>query len=104
MKKLILTALFILIPVLAGNAQDKTKMTCRDDGVIKYCTKEINCPECQGWGWLISVTYKLGNADSRLGHDFSLSRSRRNGNINTVLNKVKCYHCGGTGKIWVKAD
>lgn len=104
MKKVIIIALFLLIPVLMVNAQEKTKMTCRDDGITKYCTKEVNCPECQGWGWLVSVTYKLGNADSRQGHDGHIGASKRNGNINTMLNKVKCYYCGGTGKIWVRAD
>ena len=104
MNKVILTALFFLIPVLICNAQERTKMTCRDDGVTKYCTKEINCPECQGWGWLVSVTYKLGNADARIGSDGNNRGSRSNGNINTMLNRVKCFYCGGSGKIWIKAD
>lgn len=103
MKKIIFIFVLMLIPVLMSYAQDKNAITSRENTPEKYCTKEANCPECQGWGWLISVTYKLGNANSRTGgNDASLARMRNNGNLNTILQRVKCYYCGGTGKIRVQ--
>lgn len=103
MKNLIILVLFLLVPLIICYGQDENAVQSRDAKTVHYCTKEVNCPECQGWGWLISLTYKMGNSNTRTSSiESGHLHLRNNGNLNTILQRVKCYYCGGTGKIWVK--
>jgi DnaJ-class molecular chaperone len=105
MKNLIIIIIFLSVPLITLLGQDKNAVQNREVKTVNYCTKEVDCPECQGWGWLISLTYKLGNDNSKMSSsDRGQFNIRNNGNLNTILQKVKCYYCGGTGKIRIKLN
>lgn len=101
MKTLMLLIVFALLPLVYVNAQD-IKVT--ENSVQKGYTiawKDVSCPDCQGWGWLVAEGFKNstnGVISGTGSSQASISRGTRVGG----LDRHRCMLCNGTGKIQVK--
>jgi len=104
MKAIITVVIFLMVSFITLNAQDKQQVVKKEIILPVQKSHEENCPHCQGWGWVISLTYKFGNTISRTSGSDALLNNRYNNNIITMQQRVKCYYCGGTGKIWIKSE
>lgn len=104
MKRIILVFTFLLIPIAFSFAQDNSAIKERDIKKITTVVREVSCPECQGWGWTVGFTYRFGKLDSKTNSSDGLKRNNRFDSMDMQLQRIKCYHCGGTGKVIEKVQ
>jgi len=104
MKRLILISAFLLIPVAFTFSQDNSNIKEREVKKITTVLSEVSCPECQGWGWTVGFSYRFGKLDSKTRSSDGLNRSNRFDSMDMQLQRIKCYHCGGTGKVLEKVQ
>ena len=102
MKKLALILVLTIIPLVALYSQDdkKTeKTTTHKTYTIEW--KDVTCPDCQGWGWLLGEGFKNSTPASMSGNG-SNNPSNQRGVSNTGVDKYRCMNCNGSGEIKVK--
>jgi DnaJ-class molecular chaperone len=104
MNKVIMIAVFLLIPIAFAFSQDNNAVKERETKNVKSVMKQVACPECQGWGWLVGLTYQFGKLDSKSTSSDGLNRNNRFDSMDLQLQRVKCYHCGGSGKVYEKVQ
>jgi hypothetical protein len=100
MKKLIFVFLFLVIPLIFANSQDKKENTSKDKKPVTQIIREVTCHDCQGWGWLLALNY---SSSSKLTNILAMNRNRDGHTISATIPeyvRVICPFCGGTGKIY----
>lgn len=102
MKKVIMITVFLLIPIAFAFSQGNNAVKEREAKNVKSVMMQVSCPECQGWGWVVGLTYQFGKLDSKSTSTAGLNRNHRFDTMDLQLQRVKCYHCGGTGKVYKK--
>ncbi|MFA5012230.1 MAG: hypothetical protein WC644_09810 [Ignavibacteria bacterium] len=101
MKTLILLIVFALLPLFAVNAQNEKVIDPNTKQTYTVEWKDITCPDCQGWGWILGEGFKYNAPPSFTGNGTNRPVNQR-GVSNTGVDKYKCMSCNGTGKIQVK--
>jgi len=100
MKKIILISAFMLIPIAFAFSQDNSDFKERDSKKITTVISEVSCPDCQGWGWTIGYSYRFGKLDSKTNSSDGLKKNNRFDSMEMQLQRIKCNHCGGNGKVY----
>ncbi|MCX6157616.1 MAG: hypothetical protein NTY74_06540 [Ignavibacteriae bacterium] len=101
MKTLMLIVLFVLLPLVFVNAQDKKVAESKTQTGYTIAWKDITCPDCQGWGWILGEGFKNTTNASYSGNGSGQPATMR-GVSNSSVDRYKCMDCNGTGKIQVK--
>lgn len=103
MKKIIFLSVFLIVPLLFIYSQDKKETPQTDLKQIEKIVKEVSCPDCMGWGWVVSVTYRLGREQALANTSRSYSNPTRDrSTVDLQQNRVRCGVCGGTGKVFMR--
>jgi hypothetical protein len=100
MKIAVLVAFFLLTAVTITFAQDKKETPARNTEEIHYVIREAVCPDCQGWGWVLSKGYSFGRSASR--NDANSSNVVKQSTVDLQLVKSTCYLCFGKGFVHVR--
>lgn len=101
MKTLFLVLVFALLPLFFVNAQNDKVIDKNSHKTYTVEWKEISCPDCQGWGWIIGEGFK-NNTPVSLSGSNSNQAVRQKGVSNTGMERHRCMDCNGSGKIKVK--
>ena len=101
MKKALFLFGFLLVPILIAYSQDSKGDQQSKPITLTVKTIEITCHDCQGWGWIVSYSFKLGKGEPVVRSSDS-GRGSKEGTINLELVRAVCPYCGGTGKVQVK--
>lgn len=93
MKTAILILSFILLPALMSYAQVTDKDTGKKQTQTVYLViKHIDCPDCQGLGYLNRVMYDFKREDN----------GTHASNVSSKIGRFTCPYCGGTGKLEIR--
>lgn len=102
MKTLALIIVFVLLPLFFVNAQnEKVVKDSKSEKTYTVEWKDISCPDCQGWGWLLGEGFK-NNTPVSLSGSGSNQPVRQKGVSNSGMERYRCMDCNGSGKIKVK--
>jgi DnaJ-class molecular chaperone len=103
MKKILIITMFLFIPFVSIYSQNNNDSNPAKNPEQKIQTfTEVECKDCQGWGWIVSVGLKTETASVA----FSGNSGRGIGNTGYTTEisqgRAICPYCRGTGKRIVK--
>jgi len=101
MKRLIFVSLFLIVPVLFAFSQDKDIIQKNEHNAqpVKIILKEVQCPDCQGFGWIIGLNYLKSSA---VKDRFNNSPGVSNPSKVAELSRMVCPFCGGRKTVFIE--
>jgi len=101
MKTLVLLIVFALLPLFVVNAQNDKVKDSKSQKTYTVEWKDVSCPDCQGWGWLLGEGFKNNTPVSLSGSGVNQAVTQK-GVSNSGMERYRCMNCNGSGKIHVK--